>query len=359
VNAATLGLEVRESEEKPRRLALPYNHDPRLVDAIDAFSEAVEEFYFAANPKIVASGRHRLPGVNSGVFLRHIRELITRLGPLGIRANVLVNPACLGEGYTDPQPILRHLAELHEIGVGMVTLTDLNLATLVRRHIPELLISASTTALINSAVKAMLWRDLCDVDDICPDRDVNKRPAILRAIRRAVPKARVRLLVNDHCLPDCALRMQCMNSIAHNSPTWPQNFLQWCSSVKHDQPWVIYSNSMIVPANLRFYESRGLIDLVKIQGRQAPTEYIVALAEHYLSDARIYDPFDSSSEDHALEEPAGVFETVTRCARNCNDCNIDKARTKGYQNWCHFQFSLASAEQRARGTGAFAAAHGF
>ena len=240
----------------------------------------------------------------------------------------------------------------------MVTLTDLNLATLVRKHLPELQISASTTALINSAVKATLWRELCGVDDICPDRDVNKRPAVLRAIRRAAPEARIRLLVNDHCLPDCALRMQCMNSIAHNSPTWAENFLRWCLTVKHDQPWVIYSNSMLVPANLGFYESRGLVDLVKIQGRQASADYIVALVEHYLGDARTYDPFDVATEG-VLEEPEGVFETVSRCARNCHECNIDQARTKGYENWCHFRYSTAAAEQGLEGSRALSGVSGF
>jgi collagenase-like PrtC family protease len=358
VNSDSSRLVARASEGKSRRLALPYNHDPQLIEALGHLAGAIEELYFAANPKIVASGRHRLDAVSSREFIRDVESLVARLAPLQIRANVLVNPACLGGGYTDPLTILQHLAELHEAGVTMVTLTDLNLATLVRRHLPELRISASTTALINSAVKAILWRDLCGVDDICPDRDVNKRPAILRAIRRAAPEARIRLLVNDHCLPDCALRMQCMNSIAHNSPTWPQNFLKWCSTIKRDQPWVIYSNSMLVPANLDYYESRGLIDLVKIQGRQAPTEYIVALAEHYLSESRIYDPLDNGSGANALEEPLAVFETVSRCARNCNDCNIDGARTRGYENWCHFQYNIAAAD-RQNATHAFAAGHGF
>ena len=351
--------DVLEPGAGERRLALPYNHDPGFVDAIEHVAGSIEDLYFAANPKVVGSGRHRLDEAKTATFVDEVRELVTRLRPLAIKANVLVNPGCLGDGYTDPQPILRHLAELQEVGVAMVTLTDLNLATLVRRHLPELEISASTTALINSAVKAMLWHDLCGVDDICPDRDVNKRPAALRAIRRAAPAARIRLLVNDHCLPDCALRMQCMNSIAHNSPTWAQNYLRWCLGIKHQQPWVIYSNSMLVPANLRFYESAGLVDVVKIQGRQAPTDYIVALADHYLTDSSAYDPFDAREDGYALEEPDGVFETVSRCARNCNDCNIDQARNRGYRNWCHYRFSTATAERDVRDSRALSASHGF
>ena len=98
---------------------------------------SIEDLYFAANPKVVGSGRHRLDGAKTAAFVDDVRELVTRLRPLAIKANVLVNPGCLGDGYTDPQPILRHLAELQEVGVAMVTLTDLNLATLVRRHLPS------------------------------------------------------------------------------------------------------------------------------------------------------------------------------------------------------------------------------
>jgi collagenase-like PrtC family protease len=341
-----------------RRLAVPYNHDPALVEALAPLAEHVHDVYFAASPAVVGSGRHRLDAARPRTYLDGIRGLMRELEPLGIEGNVLVNPTCLGDAYHDPTPILRHLAELHEAGVSTVTLTDLNLATLVRRHLPELEISASTSALVNSAVKAMLWRDLCGVDDICPDRDVNKRPAVLRAIRRAAPDARIRLLVNDHCLPDCALRMQCMNSIAHNSPTWARSYLKWCLGVKHREPWVIYSNSMLVPANLAFYESRGLVDIVKIQGRQAPTDYIVALAEHYLTDSPVYDPFDES-ETFGLEEPHGVFATVSRCARNCNDCNIDRARDLGYRNWCHMRFTAATDNRDVRESLALSAAHGF
>jgi collagenase-like PrtC family protease len=341
-----------------RRLALPYNHDPALLSAIERLAPAVGDVYFAANPQIVGSGRHRVAGARPSRFVDDVRELTAKLRPLGIKANVLVNPNCLGDAYTNQRPVLSHLAELQAAGVAMVTVTDLNLAVLIRRHLPELEISASTTALINSAVKAMLWRDLCDVDDICPDRDVNKRPAVLRAIRRAAPRARIRLLVNDHCLPDCALRMGCMNAIAHSSPTWPQNYLKWCLGVKEEQPWVIYSNSMLVPDNLRFYEERGLVDVVKIQGRQADTKYIVALAEHYLGDSRTYDPLDEA-DGNALEEPAGVFETVSRCARNCNECNIEGAQSRGYRNWCHERFDIHNGAEDVAGLRALSAAGGF
>jgi collagenase-like PrtC family protease len=327
----------------PRRLAVPYNHDAEFVDAIAHRAERINDVYFAANPRVVASGRHRIDAVAPRAFVREIDELMARLRSLGIKGNVLVNPTCLGDGYTDASPILSHLSDLQEVGVTMVTVTDLNLAHLVRRHLPELEISASTSALINSSVKAKLWHDVCAVDDICPDRDVNKRPAILRAIRRAAPSARIRLLVNDHCLPDCALRMQCMNSIAHNSPTWAQSYLKWCLGVKKEQPWVTYSNSMLVPANLSFYEEKGLVDIVKIQGRQAPTDYIAALVEHYLTSSRRYDPFDDR-EGYALEEPEGVFDTVSRCARNCHECNLDGARDRGFANWCHFKFKTETED---------------
>jgi collagenase-like PrtC family protease len=261
---------------------------------------------------------------------------------LNIRANVLVNASCLGDGYHDRTPLLQHIAALHDVGVHMVTVADLSLASSIRSHIPDMELSASTTALVNSAVKAALWRDACDVDDICPDRDVNKRPSILRAIRSAAPRARIRLLVNDHCLPDCAARMNCMNSIAHESPRWADTYLTWCSGIKAKRPWVAYSNSLIVPANLSFYESSGLVDVVKIQGRQAASSYIAALVRHYLSDSRRYDPFDDSAD---LEEPTGVFRTVSRCARNCHECNIADARKRGYENWCHMMFSVSRAER--------------
>ena len=347
--------------ERPlaRRLALPYNHDPGLVDLIEDLAPHVNDLYFAASPTVVGSGRHRLELVRPRDFVSEIGVLVERIGPLGIKANVLVNPACLDDGYHDATPILGHLAALQEVGVSTVTVTDLNLATLIRRHLPELEISASTTALVNSAVKAALWRELCDVDDICPDRDVNKRPATLMAIKRAAPRARIRLLVNDHCLPDCALRMQCMNSIAHNSPTWAQSYLKWCLGIKHEQPWVIYSNSMLVPANLAFYEKRGLVDIVKIQGRQASSDYIAALARHYLTDSRVYDPFDAA-EGHELEEPEGVFETVSRCARNCHECNLEQARERGFRNWCHYKFATTNESDDDVGAlRALSAAHGF
>jgi collagenase-like PrtC family protease len=341
-----------------RRLALPYNHDPGLVDLIEEHAPHVNDLYFAASPTVVASGRHRLDVVRPREFVSEIAGLVERIRPLGIKANVLVNPACLDDGYHDPTPILSHLSSLQEAGVSTVTVTDLNLAILIRRQLPELEISASTTALVNSAVKATLWRELCDVDDICPDRDVNKRPAALRAIRRAAPRARIRLLVNDHCLPDCALRMQCMNSIAHNSPTWAQSYLRWCLGIKHEQPWVIYSNSMLVPANLAYYEKRGLVDIVKIQGRQASSDYIAALARHYLTDSRVYDPFDLE-EGHGLEEPEGVFETVSRCARNCHECNLEHAREQGFRNWCHYKYATATESENVGTLRALSAANGF
>lgn len=297
-------------EELGMKVSVPFNQDPGLVDRIMQFKKHIHDVYLPCRPDIMGSGRWW--NGNPGEYDEVVEGLVKKLGKNGIRANILFNAMC--PELADTKKTLAYIGEMEAIGIDTATVCSLLLAKRIRQKFPKLRISASTNALVNSVKKAMFWRDVCKVDDICVDRDINLRPRLIADIRRA-SGAKIRMLVNEGCLPDCPLRIQCMTFISHSGKDMARDpFIRECFAIRGRQLWQEYSSTSVVPGALKHY--KGIVDCVKIQGRTYSTDTIVRILDHYINDT---DSF-YTDPDRTFHKPEEVFLKVVGCDRNCDSC---------------------------------------
>lgn len=310
-----------EFEELGMQISVPFNQDPELIDEILQFKEHIHDVYLPCRPDIMGSGRWWQGGDPEG-YDRLVEGIIEKLHKNDIQVNMLFNSICPElEGKTGKQ--IDYIEGMHEKGVDYVTVCSLLLAKRIRQEVPKLKISASTNAFINTVKKALSWREVCKVDDICIDRDINLRPLLIEKIKRTGRGASIRMLVNEGCLPDCAYRVPCMTYISHSDKEMQRDpFIKQCFEVREEDLWQEYSSSSIVPGVLKHY--KGLVDHIKLQGRSYKTEIIMMMLDHYINNTESY----HTDPDKTFEKPEEVFQMVSKCNRDCDACDWCKVYLK-------------------------------
>jgi hypothetical protein len=163
------------------------------------------------------------------------------------------------------------------------------------------------------------------------DRSVNKRPEVLEAFRRM--GFGLRLVANDWCLPDCPSEYAHTNQLVAldefnlsrpGAPELDTNPCRPCMlSLRKEYYWMA-AQKEVQPGNLRHLE--GLVDLVKLQGRNWITEDIARAVE-------AYGEMETLSNFY-YTEPEEAWERITTCDRVCEECgwceeNIVEGEGKG------------------------------
>lgn len=297
-------------EDLGMRVSVPFNQDPRLVGKILKFKEHLHDVYLPCRPDIMGSGRWWKGDVDE--YDELVENVVAKLKDNDIGVNMLFNAICPELGST--KKVLEYLDEIVPLGIDTVTVCSLLLAKRIRHEFPDLKISASTNAFVNSVRKAMFWKGVCRVDDICVDRDINLRPKLIGEIRRA-SGATIRMLVNEGCLPDCPFRVQCMTFMSHSGKGMSRDpFIHECFAIRGKQLWQEYGSTSVVPGALKHY--KGIVDFVKLQGRSYETKTIIRMLEHYINNT---DSFHTDPEK-TFYKPEEVFLKVSNCDRDCDVC---------------------------------------
>lgn len=240
-----------QAHTKPRWV-IPYVDQPVgfWEHIAEEFGDAVREVYFPLPGGIAGSGRPPQPD-------EHLQDFL-RWGGLG-RA-VLINPVVLPAPLAELAPrlldALRRLAGEH--GVTSVTVADLALARLIRKHLPEYQITASTLMEVADARSAAELNGICD--HLVPASGIMRDLPTLKTIRRAFA-GRIRLLVNESCLSRCAFRTEHFRQMAsaHRNPA------SLCEALLAREPWQRITGSFVLPQHLHFYD--GFFDDLKLAGR--------------------------------------------------------------------------------------------
>ncbi|OQA90935.1 MAG: Tetratricopeptide repeat protein [Elusimicrobia bacterium ADurb.Bin231] len=93
------------------------------------------------------------------------------------------------------------------------------------------------------------------------------------------------------------------------------------------KPWDVFHQAKIVPANLKHY--KGILDIVKLEGRSIDTSKIISQVINYSTNLNSYEYPDNAYRPLAYpfyhpysikQEPASVFEMVSKCKNDCDNC---------------------------------------
>ena len=291
---------------------VPYiDQPPAFWDRItDQFGRHIKEVYFALPLEGVGSGRPVQPTSHFQDFLEKCR----------LPKNALINPIIL------PEPLEHLLDRILEstrryrecFGVESVTVGNVTLAERIRERLPGVQINASVLMDISAPNQAHLLNGIFDT--IVPSSRIVRDLPALRAIRQGFA-GKVRLIVNEGCLPGCLFRTQHFFEMARGF-SLPQSL---CAELLARRPWLRLTGAWILPQHLHFY--LGVYDELKLAGRvtlQDPGRY-EAVLESYVERRPVRANEiggGPASVLESLEIDDSFFEQTLTCGRRCDSCHV-------------------------------------
>jgi len=294
------------------KVVIPYVDQPVSFwkDLRVQFGANIREVYFPVMHHCVGSGRPLQPSENLYEFLSS-RVFST---------SVLINPVVL------PHPVenlsdgilftINHLSQ--EYNVNSVTLTNIQLAHLIRREFPHMTLTASVLMDIFTPAQASLLNGI--FDNLVPASRILRNLKALQEVRDAF-NGKIRLLVNESCLPNCLSRTQHFYEMSNRDIHYPQSL---CNETIAGNPWISLTGSWILPQHLQVYD--GIYDEIKFSGRVTlsdPERYFTVLDSYINSRPLTPDCIGGgpASVPYPIDITERFFRKTMECEKNCHECN--------------------------------------
>ncbi|MBU1864202.1 MAG: hypothetical protein KKH94_11105 [Candidatus Omnitrophica bacterium] len=242
-------------------ISAPTNFDYRLLRTLHS---SVYDVYGNIN----RDGESIVPSLFLPLIsLRHLKQYIAHAHACGVKFNYIMNhPHILPTNETQ-----QFLDMLRNSAVDIVTISNPELIAFVKKYYP-FQICSSIMSKINSINKVREYIK-CGCDIICIDYHKNYDFDFIKEIKGL--NVKVKLLVNNICLPDCP----------YEEGHWEKGVFYdkstlHCLRLKLEQPALIEQSGFIRPNDIWRYEKIG-VDYIKIGGRTKPTSWIVRCVRYY------------------------------------------------------------------------------
>ena len=291
---------------------LPYIDQPAEFwrELSHAHPSRIKGVYFPLPDAPCGSGRPLQPH-------RHMEAFLTQTA---VDKHVLINPLVLpGPIGENGPPIVDRMAQLvEEYGVTGATIADLRLAEMIRRRLPQLELTASVVMDIHQPHQALMLEGLCDV--LVPATRIVRSLRRLQDLRRAFA-GRLRLLVNEACLPGCPFRSQHFFEMA--TAVEPPESL--CGDLLARQPWLRLLGAWVLPQHLTWFDD--LVDEYKVAGRvtlREPADYR-RVCDAYVQRTALWPHEIGGGPASVLDRwmvPDDLYAETLVCEQQCHRCDL-------------------------------------
>jgi hypothetical protein len=309
--------------EVVKQFVIPFVDQPLPFwkNIADEYGRFVKEVYAPVPGGRIASGRpfqpntYLTPFLESGCF----------------KANFVINPIVLREPAEDfVKPVVKQLRFLTDhYPIAGLTLANLDLGRRIRDHFPDIQLTASVLMDIHTPYQIELLGDIFDC--LVPSSRIMRDIPSLRKIRSAF-KGKIRLIVNEACLPGCPYRTQHFYEMSSNI-AYPRSL---CDDLLKAKPWLRLTGSWVLPQHLYFYD--GIYDEIKLAGRVTLKEsgHYMKVLNAYITGAPLY-PNEIGGGPASVLKPINIDDDfycrTLYCEKQCHQCDI--CRT--YHRICSIQ----------------------
>jgi len=272
-------------------LKVPFNWDISLfkeLAAINASERAVfpvVEVYAADKFSLLGSGR-----TSNTVYqrTRPIEEYIEEAHRYNIKFEYLWNAITVAgkEWDADYQRQLKAEAQqLVSAGVDSVTVTNTLLSLKLKQWFPDLTVTSSVNNHIDSIEKVNQLLPYARFDRIMLDNRHSRNFCLIKRMSRRFPEQPIIVLVNEACLPDCALQSQHQEHTAHTSRLGseyqaPDLCRILCTMNKLKNPVYSLKAPWLRPEDIHYLFESGA-SLIKLAGRTESSAWILRLCRAY------------------------------------------------------------------------------
>ena len=301
------------------RLSVPYNHAPDYTERIlDPYAELISEIYLPVHISAAHTSRPWHGPIDQNQYDSQVDGILRLVEGRGITLNFIAN--ALYQPSAESQRLAQEIVRVHaRFPTATFTLTSWELAVSLFRQDETLDIQPSTIAHVAGPTSAWYWKNFAGARSITVERSINRRPSVLRAIKKL--GLELRMVANDDCLPNCPAEVDHGDAIRKYDdlslaiPYEDFNVAVGCralpSEVKNDFPW-IPAQKEILPGHLRHLE--GLVDRIKLVGRCEETRWVAEVIARYAA-------MDGLTHNiGSLVEPPEAWEKIADCDRACEPC---------------------------------------
>jgi hypothetical protein len=314
-----MGARRRRLTDLGMKLSLPYNHAADYVERMAPFFHAANDVYLAPPPDVAGSLK-RFTGSAAG-YAAERERLREALAPQGAGLCYTFNAPLPG---TNPSRALAFLeSELRRDGRAAATVASFDLAVAIHAALPEVELGTSLACGILDVEQARPWVERAGVRVVHPDKLLLRRPRELAAIRSL--GVRIKAIINNRCAihsPRCRAHFACAVLGAGRDEA-DLAISARCGEDLQREPWRA-APLTLPPAVLP--RLQGLVDIVKLDGRNWPTAQLVEDARQALELASwAFHPW--------YVEPPDAFDMLARCDHRCRTCG-----------WCARNLALYAPE---------------
>jgi collagenase-like PrtC family protease len=238
---------------------------------------------------------------------------------------IALNAPCGFKEKTDKawwQGIKQYIKDLHRCGVDSIIASHPFLMNVVKAATPMKVV-ASTICEI-STVRSALHYEQLGADVIIPSMSVNYELDILELMVKHLKKAKLRIMLNEHCLGDCPWRRFHHNHYSHSNRE--MDYHMNCKKQFLKNPYLMLTNSAIRPEDVIHY--KHITSDFKIVGRLVPIDNLVRRIQAYHSGSfegnfiSLIDHHLSQYWDIPNSELTGLFQQKKTCNMVCETCNF-------------------------------------
>lgn len=256
-------------------------------------------------------------------ILSEIEALVETAAEKNVTIEIALNSPCGIESTTNNKywdKIRTYLKDLEKIGVAGIIASHPFIMTEVKDSTSMQLI-ASAICEIQSCRSAVYYENI-GADIIVPSINCNYNIDLLLEMKKALKKAKLRIMVNEHCLGDCPWRRFHQNHSAHSKDSFDYHLK--CKNHYWKKPHSLLTNTVIRPEDLNHYVE--ITNEFRIVGRKMPINVLTDVIKAY--DAEKYDGnyvnlFDiTMAKEYYVDNQSleGLFNNKSKCRQYCHNC---------------------------------------
>jgi hypothetical protein len=300
-------------KEIDKQFIIPYiDQDINFWEKLsEKYGKHIREVYFPITDDFIGTGRPVQPEKFLSTFLE------SKIFPVSVLINPVILPLPVNKIADRVLKMLEYYI-LH-CNLNEVTLTSLELANIIKNKIPELKLTASTLMEISSVQQLVSLGSIFDT--LVPSNRILRELKSLKELRNFY-SGRMRIMVNEACIPSCVYRTQHFFEMSDRNNMHPHSL---CNDILKQHPWLRLTGSWVLPQHLYLFE--GLFDEIKLSGRvslQRPERYINVfdsyIFRHTLGPHEIGG--GPASVNIPLKITADFYQYTLNCNKHCSACTI-------------------------------------
>lgn len=283
------------------RFKMGSNMQPDMLEGVarlnSYYDNQIAEFYGSVKRDSWLSARphFRLPDLS----YVELESYIKKCNDIGVVFNYTlntINPGSKEEMILQERDIKNHMRYLIDIGVGRITLAHPLLMEMLREVDPNFPLEVSTIAEVRALSQIRYYKDRYNADRICLALERNRDISWLEKAGELADEIGINLelLANEFCMvgaenytTTCIYRTTCYG--AHATDTTQETAelfncypMDRCMTARAQSKAAYLKSKFIRPEDVSRYHDIGIRHM-KITGRTGSTDYILKMAEAYLS----------------------------------------------------------------------------